>query len=747
MNARRITQSLAALVLAVSGVVAITQQATAAVDDAAFVSQVAPPQTMFSGQTVSVQVTMRNTGSIAWTPSDHALRSRGPSGNSNWGMSTVPLASVVQPGQTATFSFTATAPTTGGNYVFQWGIATGLVAAGGVGAGAVEIGQSSPAVNVLVTQFANGYQIGYRDLSGTLLNDLFTGNAHIESDSSYNATSVVGHAETSTVFYAGQYLMFYRDFQGAPTCPSGAGGIAIGLARSVDGNTWVADNAGNPVFSVAGGLVYSPSVIIDRDSLGLPRLDMTYEINPNCTSDQHIGRAYSYDGDTWTASSDLIFGSAAGSGAWDSRGIGTPTLVRGTDGVYRVMYHGFNGTDGTNGLADGFASSSTLDAVMTNKTGPDIGNATANPVGSWANVGPGKGDIVHEGSYWYLIVEGLSGHAICVNGEVSAWGLARTTDPTLRTGWSFSSFNPVRTDRIGSNCGEDMPSFQVIGGTPYLLVTPEDPFRVPRQQEQRYRVVEGARGQSSDPIVGVAATPDGNGYYEVTAHGYVYSFGSAVYHGGWNGQPLNKPICGMAVTPDGGGYWLVAQDGGIFTFGNAVGYGSTGGQTLNAPVVGMASSPDGGGYWLVAADGGIFVFGDAAQGLGSLGGTHLNQPVVGMASSPDGRGYWLVAADGGIFPFGDAAQGLGSLGGQTLNAPIVGMARTSDGQGYWLVGRDGGIFPFGDAPGIGSTEGQTPRPIVGITARPGGGYWIAANDGGIVNFGAPYFHDPHYTGP
>src|SRR5207245_2154308 len=29
------------------------------------------------------------------------------------------------------------------------------------------------------------------------------------------------------------------------------------------------------------------------------------------------------------------------------------------------------------------------------------------------------------------------------------------------------------------------------------------------------------------------------------------------------------PIVGMATTPDGGGYWLVAQDGGIFTFGNA----------------------------------------------------------------------------------------------------------------------------------------------------------------------------------
>ena len=43
------------------------------------------------------------------------------------------------------------------------------------------------------------------------------------------------------------------------------------------------------------------------------------------------------------------------------------------------------------------------------------------------------------------------------------------------------------------------------------------------------------------------------------------------------GPALNKPIVGMAATPDGRGYWLVAADGGIFSFGDAVFYGSTGG--------------------------------------------------------------------------------------------------------------------------------------------------------------------------
>jgi hypothetical protein len=40
------------------------------------------------------------------------------------------------------------------------------------------------------------------------------------------------------------------------------------------------------------------------------------------------------------------------------------------------------------------------------------------------------------------------------------------------------------------------------------------------------------------------------------------------------GKILNKPIVAMASTPTGKGYWLVGSDGGIFTFGDAQFYGS-----------------------------------------------------------------------------------------------------------------------------------------------------------------------------
>ncbi|MGC8512394.1 MAG: 3D domain-containing protein [Acidimicrobiales bacterium] len=64
---------------------------------------------------------------------------------------------------------------------------------------------------------------------------------------------------------------------------------------------------------------------------------------------------------------------------------------------------------------------------------------------------------------------------------------------------------------------------------------------------------------------------------------------------------LRAAVVGMAATPDGGGYWLVGADGGVFSFGDANFYGSATNTHPKAPIVGMAATPDGGGYWLANA--------------------------------------------------------------------------------------------------------------------------------------------------
>ncbi|MGD0045123.1 MAG: hypothetical protein ABSE84_32775, partial [Isosphaeraceae bacterium] len=111
-----------------------------------------------------------------------------------------------------------------------------------------------------------------------------------------------------------------------------------------------------------------------------------------------------------------------------------------------------------------------------------------------------------------------------------------------------------------------------------------------------------------------------------------FNYGDAAFYGSTGGIHLNQPIVGMAVTPDGGGYWLVASDGGVFNYGDAAFYGSvaTGGSgSLIAPVVGITSSADGRGYSLATSSGDVVPFGDGVAG-GGLNGARA--PIVGISS-------------------------------------------------------------------------------------------------------------------
>ncbi len=171
--------------------------------------------------------------------------------------------------------------------------------------------------------------------------------------------------------------------------------------------------------------------------------------------------------------------------------------------------------------------------------------------------------------------------------------------------------------------------------------------------------------------------------YSSEATEELLAFGDAPFLGSTRALELQRPIVTMAASPSGAGYWMVASDGGIFAFGDAQFVGSAGGFPLNRPIVGMAATRSGTGYWLVAADGGIFAFGDAPF-LGSTGSLRLNQPMVAMSATPSGAGYWLAAADGGIFTFGDA-RFLGGAGAIPLAGRVVALASRTGGTGYWLA--------------------------------------------------------------
>src|SRR5208283_5466566 len=76
-------------------------------------------------------------------------------------------------------------------------------------------------------------------------------------------------------------------------------------------------------------------------------------------------------------------------------------------------------------------------------------------------------------------------------------------------------------------------------------------------------VGDSANGAMSLPLEASAPIAR-SGYRFVASDGGIFNYGSAQFYGSMGGRYLNKPIVGMAVTGDGGGYWLVASDGGIF---------------------------------------------------------------------------------------------------------------------------------------------------------------------------------------
>ena len=155
-----------------------------------------------------------------------------------------------------------------------------------------------------------------------------------------------------------------------------------------------------------------------------------------------------------------------------------------------------------------------------------------------------------------------------------------------------------------------------------------------------------------------------------TASGAVYPFGNAASHGSAATTALRAPIVGMATTPAGGGYWLVAADGGVFTFGDATFHGSLG-EVLNKPIVGMDATPTAAGTGSLRP---TVVSSVRQRNLPRLTRRGTQQAHRGHGRHPRRRRVLARCGRWRRLQFGDAAF-YGSLGAQHLNKPVVGMRR------------------------------------------------------------------------
>lgn len=224
--------------------------------------------------------------------------------------------------------------------------------------------------------------------------------------------------------------------------------------------------------------------------------------------------------------------------------------------------------------------------------------------------------------------------------------------------------------------------------------------------------------------VALSANPAGTGLAAVDAAGRVAVGGATSWLGDASGMQLRSPIVDIAFTPDGDGYWLVAADGGVFTFGSAPYMGSIPevlppGVMPDRPIAAMSPTTTGDGYWLFASDGGVFAFGDAQfhgsvpQVLGP--GRRAKSPVVGAITAADGGGYLLAGSDGGVFAFG-TAQFHGSAAPEGRN-DIIAILTAPD--GYRLVMGDGLVRSYGAA----HFGGYSGRPVAAAASH-GSSYWL-----------------------
>jgi hypothetical protein len=274
------------------------------------------------------------------------------------------------------------------------------------------------------------------------------------------------------------------------------------------------------------------------------------------------------------------------------------------------------------------------------------------------------------------------------------------------------------------------------------------------------------------PVVGLAATPSGLGYWVWNGFGHVVGFGDAKTYGDMLASHGDHTVTAMAPTPTGTGYWLMTDDGAVFQFGSAGLFGSMAGRDPRSFYSIILPSATGFGYRLFTAKGAVHIFGDAVNygslfdvptkaGKATFGYTSLapGTTTVGAAGPPSmggnssatvtqtwtpADGYWMLGANGAVYPFGGAVD-LGNATAFLGGHQAVDLEPTPDYGGYWIVDDIGRVFAFGDAstkPGnADATTLAAGEKVTSLSATPtGDGYWIFTSQGRVFAKGdaTPY---------
>ena len=186
-----------------------------------------------------------------------------------------------------------------------------------------------------------------------------------------------------------------------------------------------------------------------------------------------------------------------------------------------------------------------------------------NPEGPWRDLGT----VYSVPSPPPARVSGYSYHqAYTYNPVVLA--NTRLADGGLLGSYNVNSFDPADAQRDGRMFGPRFVSITVPAAPnapPRAASSPGISPWIPTFAVDgggRVRTLGGGAGfdrSYTAHAVAVARTPTALGGWIAAADGGVFAYGDAKFYGSMGGVRLNQPIVGMAATPTGGGYWLVAR--------------------------------------------------------------------------------------------------------------------------------------------------------------------------------------------